>query len=142
MNDELSEALGDFDHALAQLAKAYPLSVFPEPDLKAAHAALQAAGMTLDAVSASNMRHVATTLNADFDKVRALVASAEEGDRKDAARLRETLELVRNCSSQEWQTQNGARMGATDNQGRRMWFFTEDVLQEVVAALHQQEQAK
>jgi hypothetical protein len=36
---------------------AYPLSVFPEPDMAKAHEALQAAGMTLDAVSASVIRH-------------------------------------------------------------------------------------
>jgi hypothetical protein len=43
-----------------QWAEAYPLDVFPEPDFKKAHEVLQAAGMTLDAISASNMRHVIT----------------------------------------------------------------------------------
>ena len=38
--------------------KAYPVSVFTEPDLKKAHELLKAGGMTLDAVSASAMRHV------------------------------------------------------------------------------------
>lgn len=37
---------------------AYPLDVFPEPDFKRAAEVLKAAGMTLDAISASNMRHV------------------------------------------------------------------------------------
>jgi hypothetical protein len=37
---------------------AYPLSVFPEPDFKRARELLEAGGMTLDAISASNMRHV------------------------------------------------------------------------------------
>ena len=37
---------------------AYPLSIFPEPDLKKAHLILKEHGMTLDAVSASAMRHV------------------------------------------------------------------------------------
>ena len=32
--------------------------VFPEPDFAKAHELLQAGGMTLDAISASNMRHV------------------------------------------------------------------------------------
>lgn len=41
-------------------AKAYPLSVFPEPDLKRAAKVLYEAGMTLDAISASAMRHVVT----------------------------------------------------------------------------------
>jgi hypothetical protein len=38
---------------------AYPLTMFPEPDLKRAAEVLKAAGMTLDSISASNMRHVA-----------------------------------------------------------------------------------
>jgi hypothetical protein len=44
---------------------------------------------------------------------------------------REALELVRDCSSQEWQQPDGKRMAATDNQGRRFWFITEDVMQAV-----------
>ncbi|NEH28156.1 hypothetical protein [Rhizobium ruizarguesonis] len=43
---------------IEQWAQAYPLTVFPEPDLKKARALLEAGGMTLDAISASNMRHV------------------------------------------------------------------------------------
>ena len=38
-------------------ANAYPLSVFPEPDFEKAASALKANGMTLDSISASNMRH-------------------------------------------------------------------------------------
>ncbi len=38
--------------------QAYPLAVFPEPDLKKAHKVLKAAGMTLDTISAGAMRHV------------------------------------------------------------------------------------
>ncbi len=38
--------------------KAYPLSVFPEPDMDKVHKVLKENGMTLDAVAASNMRHV------------------------------------------------------------------------------------
>jgi hypothetical protein len=37
-------------------AKAYPVSVFPEPDLKKAHELLKAGGLTLDQVSASSFR--------------------------------------------------------------------------------------
>ena len=37
---------------------AYPLDIFPEPDFKKAHEVLKANGITLDAISASNMRHV------------------------------------------------------------------------------------
>jgi hypothetical protein len=36
--------------------KAYPLNAFPEPDPKRAREILQAGGMTLDDVSASNIR--------------------------------------------------------------------------------------
>lgn len=39
-------------------ARAYPETVFPEPDLKRAHELLWAGGMTLDAISAHAMRHV------------------------------------------------------------------------------------
>lgn len=38
-------------------SKAYPTQVFPEPDFKRAAALLSAGGMSLDVVSASNMRH-------------------------------------------------------------------------------------
>ncbi len=37
---------------------AYPLAVFPEPDFAKAAAVLKEHDMTLDAISASNMRHV------------------------------------------------------------------------------------
>jgi hypothetical protein len=52
--DCLEEAL----HKISQWSKAYPLSVFPEPDLKKARALLEAGGITLDSVSAHCMRHV------------------------------------------------------------------------------------
>ena len=39
-------------------SEAYPLSAFPEPDLKRAADLLKAGGITLDAVSAHAMRHV------------------------------------------------------------------------------------
>jgi uncharacterized coiled-coil protein SlyX len=51
---ELEYALGRIDN----WAKAYPLKVFPEPDFKKVAEVLKAAGLNLDAVSASNMRHV------------------------------------------------------------------------------------
>lgn len=41
-------------------SEAYPLSVFPEPDFKKARKLLEAGDMTIDSVSASNMRHVIT----------------------------------------------------------------------------------
>jgi hypothetical protein len=48
-------------HALEQIeawADAYPLDIFPEPDLARARELLAAGGITLDAVSASIARHV------------------------------------------------------------------------------------
>lgn len=47
-------------------ADAYPLDVFPEPDFVKVKAALDAAGLSLDCVSASNMRHVITRLRDGF----------------------------------------------------------------------------
>ena len=41
-------------------SRAYPIKVFPEPDLVLAARLLEAGGVTLDAVSASAMRHVVT----------------------------------------------------------------------------------
>ena len=44
-------------HRIVQWSRAYPLEVFPEPDLKRVHEVLTAHGMTLDAISAHAMRH-------------------------------------------------------------------------------------
>ena len=49
-------------------AEAYPLSVFPEPDMKLAHKLLKAGGLTLDAVGASCMRYVAEQVKATVTK--------------------------------------------------------------------------
>jgi hypothetical protein len=52
--DELEEAL----HKIASWSDAYPLTVFPEPDLKKARELLAGGGITLDSISAHCMRHV------------------------------------------------------------------------------------
>lgn len=80
--DQLREALDEFDGELTCWSQAYPYTVFPEVNLEKAHEALQAAGMTLDAVSASNMRYVLARLNELFQPVRAalLEASAQQGE--------------------------------------------------------------
>lgn len=52
--DELTEAL----QRIVQWSEAYPLNIFPEPDFEKAAELLKAGGITLDAISASNMRHV------------------------------------------------------------------------------------
>ena len=43
---------------LRRWCEAYPLDIFPEPDFAKARELLEAGGMTLDAISASNFRHV------------------------------------------------------------------------------------
>ena len=43
---------------ISNWARAYPLDIFPEPDFVRVHELLAAGGITLDSVSASNMRHV------------------------------------------------------------------------------------
>jgi len=59
-----------YDDLFAQIknwCEAYPISVFPEPDFKKAHEVLKANGMTLDAISASNMKHVITQVQKMID---------------------------------------------------------------------------
>jgi hypothetical protein len=51
--ERLEEALRRID----DWSRAYPLAVFPEPDLVRAAEVLRANGMTLDAISAFTMRH-------------------------------------------------------------------------------------
>jgi hypothetical protein len=60
-NGELTLKVERYEDALQELAdwaKAYPLDIFPEPDFKKANAILKANGMTVDAISASAMRHL------------------------------------------------------------------------------------
>ena len=52
------KALRDISEFIANWMNAYPLSAFPEPDLKKARELLKAGGLTLDCLCASNMRHV------------------------------------------------------------------------------------
>lgn len=65
-DDPLQKAEARIDFLEGELQKivnwanAYPLDIFPEPDFKKVRAALEAAGISLDQVSASNMRHVVT----------------------------------------------------------------------------------
>lgn len=51
------------ESALEQIqawASAYPIGMFPEPDWAASAKVLNDAGLSLDAISAANMRHVIT----------------------------------------------------------------------------------
>ena len=45
-------------HQIKMWIDAYPLKIFPEPDFEKAAKVLKDNGMTLDAISASNTRHV------------------------------------------------------------------------------------
>jgi hypothetical protein len=59
--DQLREQLARYEEALQRIeqwSEAYPVAVFPEPDLAKAAQLLQAGGITLDSVSAHCMRHV------------------------------------------------------------------------------------
>ena len=47
---------------------AYPLEMFPEPDFKKVHTVLKKNNLTLDAISASNMRHVVTGIQKIIDE--------------------------------------------------------------------------
>lgn len=53
-NERLTKAL----ERLSRWAKAYPLETFPEPNFVIAREVLEEHGISLDSVSASNMRHV------------------------------------------------------------------------------------
>jgi hypothetical protein len=60
-HDITADRADDYEDALEEIrswSEAYPLTVFPEPDLKKARALLEAGGMTLDSISAHCMRHV------------------------------------------------------------------------------------
>lgn len=52
------ERLTEAHERIVKWSRAYPLTVFPKPDLKKARELLEAGGMTLDAISADAMRHV------------------------------------------------------------------------------------
>lgn len=53
-----AEHKGDLLQEIENWCHAYPLDIFPEPDFKKVRELLEAGGITLDSVSASNMRHV------------------------------------------------------------------------------------
>lgn len=72
--------------------------------------------------------------SADTKRIAALESQLAES-REREGRMRQALGLVIDLSSKEWQESDGSRKGATDNQGRRLWFISPDVMQAVVAAL-------
>ena len=64
------ERLNDTLDKLVQWSDAYPIAVFPEPDFLKAQKVLSENGMTLDAISASNMRHVIKGVREIIDAAR------------------------------------------------------------------------
>jgi hypothetical protein len=62
---------------IEQWSKAYPLEIFPEPDFTRARELLKAGGMTIDSVSASNMRHVITEVWAMLSALRSAPPSSQ-----------------------------------------------------------------
>jgi len=52
------EDLRDKLHQIKSWCEAYPLKIFTEPDWDRAAKLLKDAGMSIDTISASNMRHV------------------------------------------------------------------------------------
>jgi len=71
---ERDTMIEEYDHLMDKLERikqwcaAYPLEVFPEPDFKKAAKVLKENGMTIDAISASNMRHVLTGIQDIINK--------------------------------------------------------------------------
>jgi hypothetical protein len=58
MMTEREERLEEALERIVSWSEAYPLDIFPEPDWSKVREMLEAGGITLDAVSASCMRHV------------------------------------------------------------------------------------
>lgn len=61
--------LEQFAEWVEQWATAYPVDVFPEPDMSRVRDVLTAAGLSLDQVSASNMRHVITRVRDELKRL-------------------------------------------------------------------------
>ena len=57
-NHRQAQQLTNFTAWIDEWAAAYPLDAFPEPDMTRVRTALAGAGVSLDCVSASSMRHV------------------------------------------------------------------------------------
>lgn len=64
VDNERMELENEKFEKIKQWCEAYPLDIFPEPDLKKAAKVLKENGITLDAISASNMRHVLSGVKA------------------------------------------------------------------------------
>src|SRR5574340_1240862 len=70
---EVLKAAHAFAQRVHEWSKAYPLHTFPEPDVDRVRAVLEGGGLTIDCVSASNMRHVVETLDKEAAPLLALL---------------------------------------------------------------------
>lgn len=78
INNMLARKLAVYEQCLIEIqswVKAYPTEVFPEPDMVQVKGILEAAGLSLDAVSASNIRAALSGIRTLVD-----VALAEDQD--------------------------------------------------------------
>ena len=73
------EAVRDPAERIKQWCEAYPLDIFPEPDLKLAHKTLKSVGLTLDAVSACSARHVLKGITGYIDRIEAAIGEVSDG---------------------------------------------------------------
>jgi len=73
-----NEAMDIVLHRIIAWCNAYPVDVFPEPDLKKVRELLEAGGVTLDSVSASNMRHV---INGFRELAQAAIDAVQDGEK-------------------------------------------------------------
>jgi hypothetical protein len=78
MTDNPASLVERLENDIAGWESAYPLAMFPEPDLKRAAELLKAGGETLDAVSASNMRHVVSCLAPLIREAAAVLTAKDE----------------------------------------------------------------
>lgn len=67
VDNERMESFEDTLDKITQWIEAYPLDTFPEPDFKKAAKVLEENDLTLDAISASNMRHVLSGIKGIID---------------------------------------------------------------------------
>lgn len=58
--------------------EAYPTDMFPEPDLRQVAKVLKENGLSLDSVSASNMRHVLNRIKVELDDLESKTMSGSE----------------------------------------------------------------
>lgn len=100
---ETPAAPDDFAQWVEQWAQAYPLDVFPEPNFQHVREALSAVGLSLDCVSASNMRHVITRVR---DKLRDAEKTPATQSKFDLA-----FEIMRQLDAENMDTMQSCHFG-------------------------------